>query len=109
MVAPSFWIIEAANALWRHVRVGQLVQKDAARLLRRLEVSPLKSIDVAPDVQTAFTISADLKHPVYDCFYLALAIHLDTSVITADGRFQRAAARRPDLERRVMLLEQIFD
>ncbi|MGH6913872.1 MAG: type II toxin-antitoxin system VapC family toxin, partial [Geminicoccales bacterium] len=34
----------------------------------------------------AFEIAAELRHPVYDCFYLALAESQDAPLITADRR-----------------------
>jgi predicted nucleic acid-binding protein len=34
----------------------------------------------------AFEIAAELRHPVYDCFYLALAEREEASLVTADRR-----------------------
>jgi predicted nucleic acid-binding protein len=34
----------------------------------------------------AVAIAAELSHPVYDCFYLALAESEDTMLVTADRR-----------------------
>jgi len=46
-----------------------------------------------PDPALALTLARELRHPVYDCFYLALAIERDLSVVTADARFVHAAAQ----------------
>ena len=34
----------------------------------------------------------ELDHPVYDCLYLACAVHLGGVLITADDRFVRTVA-----------------
>ena len=39
----------------------------------------------------ALALAADLRHPVYDCLYLALALRERTCVVTADKSFHRAA------------------
>jgi predicted nucleic acid-binding protein len=39
----------------------------------------------------AFTLAFDLKHPIYDCFYLALAERERCPLITADSRLIAAA------------------
>jgi hypothetical protein len=47
-----------------------------------------------------------LDHAVYDCAYLALALHLDGAYVTADQRFWRKA-QRPELNRRVLSLAEL--
>jgi len=37
-------------------------------------------------VRRALQIATELRHPVYDCFYLALAEAEDAAVVTADRR-----------------------
>ncbi len=43
----------------------------------------------------------DLDHPVYDCFYLALAIQEQYPVITADARFHDKVRGHPYLSDRI--------
>ena len=40
----------------------------------------------------ATELACQLNHPAYDCFYLALAELLGTSVVTADRRFANKVA-----------------
>lgn len=42
----------------------------------------------------ALDLALELKHPAYDCFYLALAIRQGTVCVTADTRFADAVRRR---------------
>ena len=43
----------------------------------------------------ALAIALDLRHPVYDCFYLALAEARGSRSVTADDCLLRVCARTP--------------
>ncbi len=43
-----------------------------------------------------------LNHPVYDCFYLALARSEGAPLVTADKRLAAAAKALPDVEVRLL-------
>jgi predicted nucleic acid-binding protein len=103
LIAPVLWLAEAANALWRGVRIGQLKTEEADNLLSELIVAPVVSFAMAPHLNRALRIATEMGHPIYDCIYLALALHHDTHVITADRRFA-AIADRPEMPGRVRLL-----
>ena len=45
-----------------------------------------------PDPALALNLARELRHPAYDCFYLALAIERDLDLVTADARFVRAVS-----------------
>jgi predicted nucleic acid-binding protein len=55
---------------------------------------PMEFVDVGKDtIRTAYAISADVNHDVYDCFYLALARQADADVLcTTDTDFERLCA-----------------
>ena len=50
---------------------------------------------------SAVRLAVDLDHPVYDCFYLALAIQEQYPVVTADARFHGKVSRHPYLADRI--------
>ena len=52
-------------------------------------------------------LARDLGHPVYDCFYLALAIHENYPVVTADTRFYNKVRKHPYLSDRVVHVAEI--
>jgi predicted nucleic acid-binding protein len=93
LVAPAIWLAEAANALWRHVRLGEASAVEAFARMARLERAPVLSIPIQRYVAAALELATRSDHPVYDCFYLALAIELGAPVVTDDRRFAAAAAR----------------
>lgn len=55
-------------------------------------------------LEAALTLSTQLRHPVYDCLYLALALRRNLPVITADRRFALAVGRHKDLAPNIRLL-----
>ena len=93
LTAPALILAEVANALLTYVRAGSTSNKHAARSLMRLEQ---RAIDLHPIDQAltreAFAIGLTLTHPIYDCFYLALARRMSAPFITADLKFYRKAA-----------------
>ena len=104
LLAPSLWLIEAANALWKRSQRGELRAGEAAAMLAELRNAPVTTVPIETDVAAALDIAARLGHPVYDCVYLALALREDAEVVTADRRFVAAAAKDPELAGRVRLL-----
>jgi len=104
LIAPASWLIEAANALWRRNRIGDISLAHARALLSELAEAPVASAAIAPVLPTALNLAMRLRHPVYDCLYLALAIAGETHVVTADRGFAAAVANHPELAGRVRLL-----
>jgi predicted nucleic acid-binding protein len=91
LLAPAWWLAEAANALWKRAARGVITAAEAARLLSKLRNAPVAAIPVEPDVDAALALAIELRHPIYDCIYLALAIREKAVLVTADSRFFRAA------------------
>ncbi|HEU0155826.1 MAG TPA: type II toxin-antitoxin system VapC family toxin, partial [Stellaceae bacterium] len=100
LIAPILWLTEAANALWRYFRSGQITAEEADVRLSALTNAPVASFPVEPHLRSALRLATEIGHPVYDCLYLALAIAHDTHVVTADRRFL-TAAQSPGLRGRV--------
>ena len=105
LIAPSLWLMEAANALWRRAKRGELQAEEAAEHLSELFNAPVTSIAIEEDLQAAARLAERLGHPVYECLYLALAVREQTQVVTADRRFWAVVQTVPDLADRVRLLQ----
>jgi predicted nucleic acid-binding protein len=93
LIAPGFWLAEAANALWRHARLGQITAEQALALYDDLADAPVVSLPIEPRVRQALELAIEMDHPIYDCLYLAVALNHRTEVVTADRRFASAVAR----------------
>jgi predicted nucleic acid-binding protein len=95
--APDLLLIECANILWKKVTVADLNPREAGERWQLLLQAPVQ-FTASPDLlDTALRISLDLKHPVYDCVYLALALQLEVPLITADRRLVTAVRRKKGL------------
>ena len=108
LVAPPLLFAEAANALWAMRRRGDIAAADLAEAVETLRAAPV-SIQVSmSDLTSAATrLASDLDHPVYDCFYLALAVHTQYPVVTADTRFHDKVRRHPYLSDRILHLADL--
>ena len=95
IIAPDILVPEIANALWKTVSFAGLPPaeaQDAIGILDRFfsEIAP-----TYPLRDRALAIALELKHPAYDCFYLAFAEQRACPLITADKRLVRKAKKTP--------------
>jgi len=93
LAAPAFWLVEAANALWRRVHRGELTQGEAEERIAALSNAPVQALALEGLISDGLKFACDLGHPVYDCLYLAAAFQCQGQVLTADRRFHAAAIR----------------
>ena len=105
LIAPALWLLEAANALWRRSQRGEISAEEATERLTELYNAPVTTTTIEDDLLAATDLANVLRHPVYDCLYLAMAIRENTYVVTADSRFHAAVDRSPTLKGAVRLLE----
>ena len=105
LVAPDLLRAELANALWNKVVIrNELTPEQASRGLERAS-GALHLIPATPLADRALALGLALLHPIYDCFFLALAERLELPLITADRRFLNRV-RASSLAIRVLHLEE---
>lgn len=104
LIAPSLWLLEAANALWRRAQRGEISGEEAKERLAELYNAPVTTIAIEGDLPAATDWAIALNHPVYDCLYLAMAIRENTYVVTANSRFHATVDRSPTLKGVVRML-----
>lgn len=104
LLAPDVLLAEFANVMWVKARNNEI---DFALALEAIDSitgeRDLRLYPSAPLLRRAFELAHALRHPTYDCIYLALAESLDMPLITADQRFAVVASRE---DPRVRLLGQ---
>jgi predicted nucleic acid-binding protein len=103
LIAPDLVFSEIANAAWKMTMFASLSPEAAAQAV-------LKSSDFFDEIvaslelkDAALAISLKLRHPAYDCFYLALAEQRDCSLLTADQRLL-ARCRGTPFAKRIQFL-----
>ncbi len=87
LIAPDWLMVEAASTFWRKVKRSELMAIHATRHLEDLPQFFERLYPSTALVRAAFDWSIKLKHPVYDCLYLALAEREGCRLITADEKF----------------------
>jgi predicted nucleic acid-binding protein len=89
LLAPDLIIPEVCNAAWRKVRLGESDPAQAKEITLRLRHGVIEFRPTAPLARRAIGLALDLDHPVYDCFYLALAEAERVLFVTADRRLEQ--------------------
>ena len=86
-VAPDLLFAEVGNAVWKRVRRGELSGDEGRQLIDAMADAAVETIPTRGLISDACAIAIASGQTVYDSTYLALAVCLDTRVITADQRF----------------------
>lgn len=91
LLAPDLVRAELANALLKKVRRREIAAAQALATQVLVEAS-LVFVPSLPFSVRALEIALELDHPVYDCFFLALAELGDTVIVTADRKLSNRCA-----------------
>jgi predicted nucleic acid-binding protein len=96
LFAPDFMPIEAANAWWRKVCLGDMQAADLDQAIVGLLGLDIEFAPAAPRLTRAARLAVEVRQSVYDCLYLALARDHSCHLAT-DDRALRRSARRLDI------------
>lgn len=103
LIAPELVVAEVVNAVWKRLVSGGIDASQAADLPRAIlkvfsELRPIGAL-----AARALEIAAELRHPAYGCFYLALAEDQSAKLVTADRRLAGRLSGTPWAERAISL------
>ncbi|HEX3150777.1 MAG TPA: type II toxin-antitoxin system VapC family toxin [Gemmataceae bacterium] len=97
LVAPELIRVEVSAALCRKAREGQIHANDAAlccdKWRKHLADEVVLTVPNQELLAAAERLALELKHPVQDCIYLALAKSEKTFLMTADNKFRDKATK----------------
>jgi predicted nucleic acid-binding protein len=91
LFAPELIRLEVLSAITRRVRIGEATPAETKTQCQRwLHYLSEGGIVLLPETEVlpaALDLSAKLKHPLFDCLYLAAAQQLEAPILTADRPF----------------------
>jgi predicted nucleic acid-binding protein len=86
LAAPDLVLAEVMSATWTAMRRGQLVAGQFFDLTARVPNFFDLLVPVESLMRRTADIAEQIAHPVYDCFYVALAEREAGTLVTADRR-----------------------
>jgi predicted nucleic acid-binding protein len=101
---PELCTAELANVLWKRSRRGEISSLDAVEAAAQLRDLPVRRHSHQTLITPALLIALQHGITVYDALYVALALSLDATVITADRTL--AGARTSGDDWPVQVLEE---
>ncbi|HTQ14360.1 MAG TPA: type II toxin-antitoxin system VapC family toxin [Rhizomicrobium sp.] len=93
VIAPEWILAEVLNIMWKNVRTGIAGADQVALVVQSLPRQFVKLFPVLPLLARAAEICLDLDHPIYDCFYVALAERERCTLVTADRKLYAKTRR----------------
>ena len=91
--APSLFVAETGNALWKYVGAKQVSEENALRLHRDSMALVDRFVPDADLFPEALTVAVREKHPVYDALYVVAARRNGAALATFDKRLAALAQR----------------
>jgi predicted nucleic acid-binding protein len=102
LIAPDLICAELGNAVWKRALQQEISRGDAVEALQTALGIFNALFPIAELAARATELAISVRHPIYDCFYLALAERERARLITADKRLIRAAKQTKGIEVRAL-------
>ena len=102
LIAPTLVIAELGSAFWKSAMRGDLAGQDVGHMLRSAAGHYSRLIAIDGLAADAMTLATELKNPIYDCFYLALAKRERAPLVSVDKRLIAAAKKVKGIEVRTL-------
>ena len=93
LIAPEFLVMEVVAVIGRRARARAVEQDYPARVLQALRKLGLGLTPDAELLDHATQLSITLRHPLYDCLYLALSRRFSARLATFDNGLGEIARR----------------
>jgi predicted nucleic acid-binding protein len=93
LIAPTLIVAEIGNAIWKRAVRGVIPTPEAVDAVTTA-IDILAALVPMQDLAARATeLAIELRHPIYDCFYLALAERERATLVSADGKMLAAAKK----------------
>ncbi|MGE0423963.1 MAG: type II toxin-antitoxin system VapC family toxin [Reyranellaceae bacterium] len=91
LIAPDILIAEIGNIAWKKQVRGEINLQQSQLIGNRISAYFHEIVPSDSMVSNALDMAIALKHPIYDCFYLACAHQRKAPLVTADTRLATLA------------------
>jgi predicted nucleic acid-binding protein len=102
LIAPDLVYAEIGNAVWKRAITGEISPANAVEALATAAGLFHELVPMAKFSARATQLAIELRHPIYDCFYLALAERERAPLISADKRLIALGKRVKGIEVRAL-------
>jgi predicted nucleic acid-binding protein len=100
LIAPDLIVAEVGNTMWKKFRKRWLTQTQVIAAIEQLPRYFSRMISTPDLAPRAMELALLQDHPIYDCFYMALAERERLPIVTADERLLAAARKLGTVEAR---------
>jgi predicted nucleic acid-binding protein len=104
-LAPDLVFAETANTVWKKIRRGELTVDRGCQLVQDIGRIAVEAVPCRLLAEDAHKLANATGRTVYDSMYLALAIRMNTRMLTADERLERAVAQFPLAAAHIQLVQ----
>jgi predicted nucleic acid-binding protein len=104
-MSPDLLFPEIGNVIWKKVRRGELTADEGEKLTADVSRVAVETVATRGLMVDAHALAITTGLTVYDAMYLALAVRLETALITADEKLARTVAAHPMTAPHVRLVE----
>ena len=104
-VAPDLLFAETTNTIWKKVRRSELSSRERRRMVADVGRVAVETVPCRALAAEAYALAIASGRTVYDAMYLALALRLDTRMITADECLASAVAAMPLLAAHIAMVQ----
>ena len=102
LLGPDLLLAEVGNALVKKYRHGLVSQQAALQAIDAVPRYFRRLVSTVELAERATALAIELGHPIYDCFYLALAERERAPLVSADRKLLAAAGRLGTIEARAL-------
>lgn len=103
--APDLLFAETANTVWKKIKRGELSAEHGQKMVEDIGRVAVEAFPCRVLADDAHALANVTGRTVYDAMYLALAIRLETKMITADERLVAAIAAFPMAAAHITLVQ----
>ena len=96
-LAPDLLFAETTNTIWKKIRRRELELEEGQRLVADIGHVAVQTVSCRALAEDAHALANAIGRSVYDALYVALAVRLNTRMITADDRLEAAVTAFPEV------------